>query len=401
MAEVDGVPPPFPLPPADAADSAAWSDLASRIEGEVLADPITRMLYATDASPYEKLPLGVVRPRHREDCVAIVLHAARYRIPLIPRAAGTSLAGQCVGEGLVVEVSRHMTGIVHIDVPARRARVQPGVILEDLNDALGNDVLGPQGLHFAPDTSTANRCMIAGMIGNNACGAYSIRHGTTREHVIEIETVLADGTLASFGPLDAPALEAKRRLPTLEGRIYREVFEIIDAHRELILQRYPRPEVVRRNTGYALDVLARGRPWVRDGPPFNLARLLCGSEGTLALVTAATLGLVPRALGRLLLCAHFDTLMGAMRGTLVAVGHRPAAIELIDRRILEETLHDLEQRDNRFWIEGDPEAVLVVEFQGEGHEDFGTRALALIEDYRGEGLGYAFPIVQPPLAARV
>jgi len=159
-------------------------------------------------------------------------------------------------------------------------------------------------LQFAPDTSTANRCMIGGMIGNNACGAYSIRHGTTRDHVIEIEAVLADGALVSFGPLDGPALEAKRRLPTLEGRIYRAVFEIIDAHRELILQRYPRPEVVRRNTGYALDVLARGRPWVADGPPFNLARLLCGSEGTLALVTAATLGLVPRASGRRPLRPH-------------------------------------------------------------------------------------------------
>ncbi|MGH8576553.1 MAG: FAD-binding and (Fe-S)-binding domain-containing protein [Gammaproteobacteria bacterium] len=405
------MPPPLPLPPAGSADSAAWSDLASRIEGEVLADPLTRMLYATDASPYEKLPLGVVRPRHREDCIAIVLHAARHRIPLIPRAAGTSLAGQCVGEGLVVDVSRHMTRIVDIDVAAGRARVQPGVILEDLNDALGNDALGndapwndalgPSGLQFAPDTSTANRCMIAGMIGNNACGAYSIRHGTTRDHVIEIEAVLADGTLASFGPLDGPALEAKRRLPTLEGRIYREVFEIIDAHRELILQRYPRPEVMRRNTGYALDVLARGRPWVRDGPPFNLARLLCGSEGTLALVTEATLRLVPRASGRLLLCAHFETLMGAMRGTLVAVRHGPAAVELIDRRILEETRHHLEQRDNRFWIEGDPEAVLIVEFQGEGREDLEARASDLIEDYRDEGLGYAFPIVRPPLAARV
>ncbi|MGH8478228.1 MAG: FAD-binding and (Fe-S)-binding domain-containing protein, partial [Gammaproteobacteria bacterium] len=393
------MPPPFPLPPAGSADSALWSELAARIEGEVLADPLTRMLYATDASPYEKLPLGVVRPRHREDCIAIVLHAARHRIPLIPRAAGTSLAGQCVGEGLVVDVSRHMTGIVDIDMAADRARVQPGVILEDLNDALGNDAL--HGLQFAPDTSTANRCMIAGMIGNNACGAYSIRHGTTRDHVIEIEAVLADGTLASFGPLDGPALEAKRRLPTLEGRIYREVLEVIDAHRELILQRYPRPGVVRRNTGYALDVLARGRPWVADGPPFNLARLLCGSEGTLALVTEATLRLVPRASGRLLLCAHFDTLMDAMRGTLVAVRHAPAAVELIDRRILEETRHHLEQRDNRFWIEGDPEAVLVVEFQGEGREDLEARALALIEDYRDEGLGYAFPIVQPPLAGRV
>ncbi len=390
-----------PPPAAAPAEGAAWSELASRIEGEVLTDRLTRMLYATDASPYEKLPLGVVRPRHRDDCISVVQHAARHGIPLIPRAAGTSLAGQCVGDGLIVDVSRHMTGILGIDRAAHRARVQPGVILEDLNDALI-----PHDLQFAPDTSTANRCMIAGMIGNNACGAYSILHGTTREHVIEIEAVLADGTVARFGPLDDDGgddagLEAKRQMATLEGQVYREVFAAVDHHRERILERYPRPEVLRRNTGYALDVLARGRPWVADGPPFNLARLLCGSEGTLALVTEATLRLVPRPAARLVVCAHFQTLMDAMHGTLVAVRHGPAAIELIDRRILDETREHLEHRENRFWIEDDPEAVLIIELQG-GHPDaLAASARSLIADYRGQDLGYAFPILRPPLSNRV
>ncbi len=389
---------PSSVPPRSRApnEGRGLAALGSRIDGEVLTDRLSRMLYATDASPYEKLPLGIVRPRHRDDCIALVRHAARHLVPLIPRAAGTSLAGQCVGDGLVVDVSRHMTETVDIDGATRRARVQPGVILEDLNDALK-----PRGLRFAPDTSTANRCMIAGMIGNNACGAYSILHGTTRDHVVDIEAVLADGTLARFGRLDAAALEAKRRLPTLEGQIYREVFEIIDEHRDLILERYPRPEVLRRNTGYALDVLARGRPWDAQGPPFNLARLLCGSEGTLALVTEATLGLVPRAVARVLVCAHFDTIEAAMRGTLVAVRHAPAAVELLDRRILDETRHHLEQRENRFWIEGDPEAVLLVELQGDDPGDLEARARTLIADYRVQGLGYAFPVLDPPASDRV
>ncbi|MGH8521373.1 MAG: FAD-binding oxidoreductase, partial [Gammaproteobacteria bacterium] len=156
-------------------------ELAARIDGEVHADSVTRMLYAADASPYQELPLAAVRPRHAADCAAIVRFAARHRIPLIPRAAGTSLAGQCVGSGLVVDVSRHLTEILEIDCEGRRVRVQPGVILEDLNDALA-----PNGLMFGPDTSTANRCMIGGMIGNNACGSHSILYGTTRDHVLEV-----------------------------------------------------------------------------------------------------------------------------------------------------------------------------------------------------------------------
>ena len=376
--------------------SPLLSALAARIDGEVHADSVTRMLYAVDASPYQELPLAAVRPRHGADCAAIVRFAARHRIPLIPRAAGTSLAGQCVGNGLVVDVSRHMTEILEIDCERRRVRVQPGVILEDLNDALA-----PNGLMFGPDTSTANRCMIGGMIGNNACGSHSILYGTTRDHVLEVEAILGDGSVTSFGPLDKNALQAKLDLDTLEGRIYREVFHAVDDHRRLILDRYPGPDVLRRNTGYALDVLARGQPWAAGGPEFNLAPFLCGSEGTLAIITEAVLNLVAKPTSRLLVCAHFDSLDGALRATLVTVRHDPAAVELIDRRILEPTRGHLEQRHNRFWIEGDPEAVLIIELSGADTKELARRARDLVNELQRIGLGYAFPVVGPPRMSQV
>lgn len=190
-------------------------------------------------------------------------------------------------------------------------------------------------------------------------------------------------------------------LDKLEGRIYRALFHAVDDHRTLILDRYPGPDVLRRNTGYALDVLARGRPWAAGGPQFNLAPFLCGSEGTLAIITEAVLNLVTKPLSRLLVCAHFDSLDGALRATLVGVCHQPAAVELIDRRILELTRGHLEQRHNRFWIEGDPEAVLIIELSGADTKELAQRASDLVNDLQCIGLGYAFPLVGPPRMSQV
>ncbi len=359
-------------------------------------DPVSRLLYATDASLYEEMPLGVARPRHKEDCAAIVRFAARHKIPLIPRAAGTSLAGQCVGSGLVVDVSRHMSAVLSVDPQARRVVVQPGVIRDDLNDLLAR-----HGLLFGPETSTSDRCMIGGMIGNNACGTHSIIWGSTREHTLEVEAILSDGSTARFGPLSPEELAAKKSLRNLEGAIYRGATALVDRHRAEILARYPRAEISRRNTGYALDMLAMGQPWVPDGPAFNLCRLLCGSEGTLALTTEATLSLVQLPKKKLLICAHFDTLDAAMRGTILAVEHGPAAVELFDRRILEATTENIEQARNRFWLEGDPDAVLVIELFNDTDQGLQEAADALIAGLRRAGLGYAFPIVRPPLLSRV
>mgnify|MGYP002632225595 CR=1 FL=1 len=372
------------------------ASLQADVDGEVFSDPTTRMIYATDASIYQEMPLGVVRPRHAADCSAIVKFAVKRGIPLIPRAAGTSLSGQCVGAGLVVDVSRHMNKVLEIDPQARTATVEPGVVLDDLND-----LLAPHGLIFGPETSTSNRCNIGGMVGNNSCGTHSILWGTTRDHTLEVDAVLSDGSTICIGELDPDELQAKREQNDLEGEVYRACCEVIDADRDLILEKFPKQDILRRNTGYALDVLARSAPWAPEGPRFNLCRLLCGSEGTLALTTRIKLNLVPLPVHKLLVCVHFESVVASMHGTNRALLHKPAAVELMDDRILEPTRENLEQARNRFWVEGDPVAVLAIEFFDDDEDVLESRAKALIDDFRAEGLGYAFPVVRPPNLDRV
>ena len=365
-----------------------YQKLEQAIDGELLIDLASRRLYATDASVYQEIPRAVVRPKHKNDCVKIVQFANQHHIPLIPRAAGTSTAGQCVGNGMVVDVSRHMTDILG-DVKDNTIRVQPGVILDDLNDSLVKEQL-----KFAHEISTSNRCMIGGMIGNNACGSHSILYGTTRDHVLEIETVLSDGTVTQFGPLAPNELEHKLNQPGLEGDIYRSVYHAIDDHQETIKTHYPKPEIIRRNTGYALDYLANAQPWNKHGKSFNLAPFLCGSEGTLVFVTEATLQLVSIPQKKLVVCVHFNDLAEAMQATVAMLPHKPAAIELIDQVVLDCTKDNLEQRQNRFWIQGDPRAVLVIELFDHSLATLERRAQELIYDLQLQQLGYAYPIVQ-------
>ncbi|OQW94616.1 MAG: hypothetical protein BWK77_08930 [Verrucomicrobia bacterium A1] len=370
--------------------------LATRLGGNVDVSPLARRLYSQDASIYEQRPLGVARPRDAADCKEIVRTAAALGFSLIPRAGGTSLAGQCVGPGLVVEVTRHMNRILSIDPAGRTARVEPGVVQDDLNDAAA-----PHNLMFAPDTSTSKQAGIGGMIGNNSCGAFSVRFGTTRDHVDAVDVVLADGSPARFDPLDGPALEAKRREDSADGRITRSLFDLVERHRALILDRSPKPSVRRRNAGYALDALARGRPWVPDGAPFNLARLLCGSEGTLALVTAADVRLVPRPAARRLVCVHFASVGEACRATVATLAHRPAAVELMDGALLAATRHHPAQAPNRFWIEGEPGGVLAIEMWADDDAAADRAAADLVADLRSRGLGIAHPIVPADRMARV
>jgi FAD/FMN-containing dehydrogenase/Fe-S oxidoreductase len=360
-------------------------ELHAHLTGEILTDPLTRALYATDASPYQQPPLGVARPRSREDCVNLMRWATTQRIPLIPRGAGTSLAGQCVGTGLVVDIARHMNQILAIDPINKKARVQPGVVLADLNDALRH-----HGLWFPPDPSTATRCTLAGMVGNNAWGVHAVRDGTTRDWVEAMDVILSDGSEARFGPLTEAKRQEKLKLDSLEGAIHRKLDQLIGEHRARILERYPSSRGVPNNMGYALDVLARQQPWDPDGPPFNLAPFLCGSEGTLTLVTEITLRLAPLPARRLLLCAHFHTLAEAIRGVEVAMKATPAALELLDRNILELTRNNAEQARHRFWIEGGPDAVLLIELRGE------SEARELIDHFRSRRLGYAFPVLASP-----
>jgi len=365
-----------------------FNALQSRIEGEVMTDLSSRRMYATDASIYEALPAAVVRPKHVADCVSLVRFAGQRGLPLIPRAGGTSLAGQCVGNGIVVDVSRHMTKVLDVDAEQRRVTVQPGVILDQLNGKLA-----ASGLKFAPDTSTSNRCMIGGMIGNNAAGAFSILYGTTRQHVIEIEAVLSDGSVAVFSPLSKAELQEKLELLGQEGDIYRCLVGLVESHRDLILKQYPKPEIVRRNMGYPLDYLANSQPWDAGGPAFNLAPFLCGTEGTLALMTKAVLGIVPVVRFRILVCVHFRTLDEAMRGVVAILKYEPAAVELMDKRILDLASGNLEQGRNRFWIDGDPAAVLVTEFFADSQDELTAKTERLIQALRSQRLGYAYPVI--------
>ncbi len=369
--------------------------LARRLEGRLLRDDTSRRIYATDASEYEERPLAVATPASERDVAELVRFAAATGTPLIPRGAGTSLAGQVVGTGLVVDLGRHLNRILALDVERRTVRVQPGVVRNDLNR-----FLAPHGLFFAPETSTADWATIGGMVGNNSCGSNSIAWGTTRDHLVRTRGFLADGSLEEFGPLDAAGFTAACAPDTLSGRIHRELREMLGdaATRALIRDSFPRPEVTRRNTGYALDALMDAScvdP--ASSRPFNLCRLLAGSEGTLFLGVEYELALLPLPPPPALLCLHCSTVDEALRATVIVMrlaaagAVRPTACELIDDKILRCTRDNLEQARNRAFVVGDPGAVLVVEVR-EADRDAATRSLDAVEwELEAAGLGHAAP----------
>lgn len=377
----------------------ALRQLAGQLSGELRWDRLTRALYATDGSIYKQWPHAVAFPKDEEDLRRLVRFANEHKTPLILRTAGTSLAGQCVGEGIVVDTSRYLTRILEFNAAERWVWVQPGVIRDELNA-----FLKPHGLFFGPNTSTANRAMIGGMVGNNSCGTTSIVYGTTRDHVLEMRCLLSDGSEAVFAPLDAQALQQRATGDRLENRIYRHLLEELNnpEQREAIEREYPKPQIHRRNTGYAVDMLLRQQPFAPDGPLFNLSALLCGSEGTLAITTAVKLDLdlLPDP-EDVVVCPHFNSINESMRAVLVAMEHKPDACELMDKIILDCTRDNIEQQKNRFFLEGDPQAVLMIEFRGKTREAAERKADAMIADMQKAGLGYAFPKVFAPKSKSV
>lgn len=377
----------------------ALSKLAQKLEGELHFDEMVRMLYATDASVYRELPLAVAFPRSTADLQHLVNFAHRYQSALIPRAAGTSLAGQCVGSGIVVDTGKHLNQIIELNAEEGWVKVQPGVIRDELNA-----FLRPYGLFFGPNTSTANRCMIGGMVGNNSCGTTSIVYGSTRDHVLELEVVLSDASLATFHPLDREGFRQKLEGTTLENKVYQHLYETLtqeDLQAE-IKREYPRPSIDRRNTGYAVDLLLRQAPFNESGPPLNLCSLLCGSEGTLALTTAITLQLSPLPPAEVVVvCAHFTSVQEALQAVLVAMAHQPTAVELMDKVILDCTKDNMAQKRNRFFLDGDPQAVLMIEFRSDQMKETHQLANKAIHALRDAGLGYAHPVVEGAETRRV
>ncbi len=363
--------------------------LAGALSGELFTDDLMRVAYATDASVYREIPLAVARPRSVEDLRALLGFANRHRIALIPRAAGTSLAGQVVGGGIVVDVGFHLNRVVEIDVERRRVRVEPGVVRDELNQ-----VLRPYGLMFAPETSTSSRAMIGGMVGNNSCGANSLRFGTTRDHLLAAKVLLADGTPAVFRDLSVEELAAKCGGDGLEAAIHRWLCERLGerAVQEEIAREFPKSSIRRRNTGYAVDLLLRQKPFAAAGAPFNLCTVLAGSEGTLALATEFTLNIVPLPPAeRGVLAVHLDSVHAAAEANLIALRHDPDAVELIDRIILECASRNPEQARNREFVQGDPGALLIVEWARADRAEVARLAAALEAELRAAGLGHAYP----------
>jgi len=371
---------------------ADFSALASRLAGELHTGRAMRLLYATDASEYQELPAAVALPKNEKDLSELIAFANRHHLGLIPRTAGTSLAGQVVGSGIVVDLGRHLNHIVAIDPASRRVRVQPGVVRNELSLALQ-----PHGIFFPPETATANRAMIGGMVGNNSCGANSIVYGTTREHLVSARGFLSDGSPVTFGPLTCTEFAAKCSAPdSLETRIYRTVRDLLGdtANRELIRANFPKPTVTRRNTGYALDrLMACDVFYANSNQPFNLCRLLAGSEGTLFLGVEFELNCEPLPPPGALMCAHFASIQDALKATLIAMRHRPHGCELIDRHILDCTKQNLEQAKNRFFVQGDPGAVLVIEIRREARAEIESEMRMLESELRAAGHGYAYPVL--------
>ncbi len=369
-----------------------FSELELTIDGRVFTDEPKLRMYATDASAYREKPLAIIYPANENDLKTIVKDAVKNKYSLIPRGAGTSLAGQVVGSGVIVDVSKYMNNILEINEGERWVRVQPGIVLDELNIRLKG-----KSLFFAPETSTSNRCVIGGMIGNNSSGLHSLVYGTTREHLISVKCILGDGSEAEFRPLSKKEFEEKCKLDNLEGDIYRKMRDLLKdpEKRKQISEEYPDPSVVRRNTGYALDELMDNEIFdPESSKALNFCKLIAGSEGTLAFITEAKLSLEPLPPNeKALLCAHFNSVEEAIRGNLVALAHKPSAIELMDNKILELTKENIEQRKNRFFVKGDPGAILMIEFASNTIEEIDSSCAGLIEDFKKNDLGYHFPLV--------
>ena len=363
--------------------------LSKELNGELFFDDLHKTIYATDASVYRKIPLAVAFPKNTDDIKKLISFANLNTITLIPRAAGTSLAGQCVGEGIVVDVSKYFTKIIGFDEKNKTITVEPGIIRDELNV-----FLKPYGLFFGPNTSTSNRCMIGGMVGNNSSGTTSIKYGVTRDKVRSLKTILSDGSDAVFSALSAEEFKQKQLSQGLEGTIYKTIYSelsIPEAQKE-IQEQFPKKNIHRRNTGYALDLLLDSAVFSDTATNINVAQLLCGSEGTLAFTTAITLQLdeLPPA-HKIIIASHFNSVQESLEAVLIAMQHDLYTCELMDKTILDCTKNNREQQKNRFFVNGDPEAILLLEVASHSIEETTEKADRLIENLQQLNAGYAHP----------
>ncbi len=369
------------------------------LTGELFFDDLHKNIYATDASVYRKIPLAVAYPKNIQDIQLLIDFATKNNITLIPRTAGTSLAGQCVGDGIVVDVSKHFTNILAFDEINKTITVEPGIIRDDLNR-----FLKPFGLFFGPNTSTSNRCMIGGMVGNNSSGSTSIRYGVTRDKVIAIQGLLSDGSEVTFSEITSAEFNQKKIENSLEGNIYRAIYTELsqEAIQQEIKKEFPKESIHRRNTGYAVDEFLTSDLFGGTEPTINPAKFLSGSEGTLVFSTAITIQLddLPPTQS-IMVCPHFTSVNESLKATVTTMKHTLYACELMDKVILDCTKNNREQAKNRFFLQGDPEAVLMLEVSADTIEEAEVLADKLIEDLKANNFGYHYPKVYGEDIAKV
>lgn len=362
-------------------------ELKEQMGGQLYVDDLSKTIYATDASVYRELPMAVACPKNIRDLKQLIVYAKTHNTTLIPRTAGTSLAGQCVGNGIVVDVSKHFTTILAIDAAKKTVTVQPGVIRDDLNR-----VLEAYGLFFGPNTSTSNRCMLGGMVGNNSSGSTSIKYGVTRDKIRSMNVLLSDGEEVTFSELSAEQFRLKMRLGTLEGNIYRSVYEILskESNQECIQENFPKPEIHRRNTGYALDVLLDNSVLGSSDKLFNMCKLLAGSEGTLAFTTSMTLQLdvLPPKEG-VLVALHFRSIENCLKAVAPMMQHNLYSCEMMDKVILDCTKDNLMYAPLRSFVQDDPKAILLCELRSDSTTNLEADTQQLLAAIIETGLSYA------------
>ena len=365
--------------------------LSQELKGEFMYDDLTKSIYATDASVYRKIPLAVAYPKNRDDLKKLVLFATENKVGLIPRTAGTSLAGQCVGDGIIVDTSKYLTKILHLDKEKQQVVVQPGVVRDELNR-----FLKPHGLFFGPDTSTSNRCMIGGMVGNNSSGTTSIQYGVTRDKVVALKAVLSDGNEVSFGEVTQTGFSTKAAQKDLEGQLYAKL-EAELSNQEIVTEiekEFPSPKIHRRNTGYAVDELLKNDVFGDSKKAFNFCKLLCGSEGTLAITTEITLqldALPPEYTA--MVCTQYHTLEDCLADVAPVMQHQLHLCEMMDKVILDCTKNNRQQLENRFFVERDPAAILMLEVKANSIEEREKAVTDLLETIGKTGHSYASPVL--------
>ena len=358
------------------------AELKKRVEGDVYFDKYSRLLYSTDASIYQIEPIGVVVPRHKMDVQAVLEIANRLGVSVLSRGGGTSLAGQAVGHSIVLDFSKYMQNVLEVDKEDLWCRVQPGLVQDELNA-----YVRAMGLQFGPDTSTSNRATIGGMIGNNSSGAHSLTYGKTLDHVIELTVLLADGSEVVLKDLTSIQVEQKSKQDTIEGRAYREVFRLANQHKNEILARYPK--IMRRVSGYNLDEFIKPQP-------FNLARMIVGSEGTLATIVEAKMRLVPKPKWTAMDVIHFNDDIEALECAQVVLQTKPYAMESTDKMILNLARGNIEQSRKLGFVQGTPDSLLMVEYAGETEAEVRAQVENLEVVRRREKIGYASTLAFKP-----